>query len=73
MDILIIDGQGGNLGRMLTRRLREALPQADIVAVGSDLKIDEGAWTCGKEQSCPVSCGIPTVLVSRLTVGGVEG
>ena len=50
-------------------------PQAlsDIVAVGSDLKIDEGAWTCGKEQSCPVSCGIPTVLVSRLTVGGVEG
>lgn len=43
---------------------------ADIVAVGNDLKIDEGAWTCGKGQSCPVACGIPTVLVKNLTVGG---
>ena len=43
---------------------------ADITAVGNDLKIDEGAWTCGKGQSCPVSCGIPTVLIKNLTVGG---
>ena len=43
---------------------------ADITAVASDLKIDEGTWTCGKEQSVPVSCGIPSVLISSLTVGG---
>ena len=43
---------------------------ADIVAVGNDLKIDNGTWTCGKEQSAPVSCGMPTVMISSLTVGG---
>ena len=43
---------------------------ADIQAVGNDLKIDNGTWTCGKEQSVAVSCGMPTVLISNLTVGG---
>lgn len=43
---------------------------SDIIGVGNDLKIDNGAWVCGKEQSCAVTCGIPTVLVRSLTVGG---
>ena len=43
---------------------------ADISMVGNDLKIDNGTWICGKEQSVAVSCGIPTVLVDKLTVGG---
>ena len=43
---------------------------ADIVAVAGDLKIDDSTWTCGKEQSAYVSCGIPSVLVKSLTVGG---
>ena len=43
---------------------------ADIRGVADDLAIDPGAWTCGKEQSVPVSCGIPTVLIGSLTVGG---
>lgn len=44
---------------------------ANIVAVGDNLKIDDGTWTCGKEQYCPVSCGMPSVMVSSLTVGGI--
>lgn len=44
---------------------------ADITAVAGDLKIDDSTWTCGKGQSVPVSCGIPSVLVQKLTVGGV--
>ncbi len=43
---------------------------ADIEAVAGDLKIDNGTWTCGKEQSVAVSCGIPSVLIKNLTVGG---
>ncbi len=45
---------------------------ATIEMVGNDLKIDEGGWTCGKDgQSVPVSQGMPTVKVSKLSVGGV--
>ena len=43
---------------------------AAMQGVADDLSVDPGAWTCGKEQSVPVSCGIPTVLISKLTVGG---
>ena len=43
---------------------------ADMQAVAGDLRIDEGTWTCGKEQSVAVSCGIPSVLIGNLTVGG---
>ena len=45
---------------------------ADILAVGNDLKIDNGTWTCGKEQSVAVSCGMPTIMVRSLTVGGEQ-
>lgn len=45
---------------------------ADITMVGNNLKIDKGAWTCGKDgQGMPVSQGLPSVLVKRLTVGGI--
>jgi TldD protein len=44
---------------------------ADITMVGNNSKIDESAWTCGKDgQSVPVGQGLPSVLVSKLTVGG---
>lgn len=44
---------------------------ANISMVGNDLKISNSSWTCGKNgQSCPVSCGMPSVLVNNLTVGG---
>jgi TldD protein len=45
---------------------------AGIVAVANNLKIDDSTWSCGKEQYCPVSCGMPSVLVNKLTVGGVH-
>jgi TldD protein len=45
---------------------------ADITMVGNNRKIDQGSWNCGKDgQSCPVSLGLPTVLIKQLTVGGV--
>ena len=44
---------------------------ADITMVGNNLKVDDGTWTCGKNgQGVPVTQGLPSVLVRRLTVGG---
>jgi TldD protein len=42
-----------------------------VQMVGNDLEIDIGGWTCGKDgQSVPVSQGMPTVKVEKLSVGG---
>jgi len=45
----------------------------NITMVADDAKLDEGGWTCGKNgQAVPVSQGMPTALVSQLTVGGED-
>jgi TldD protein len=42
-----------------------------VSMVGSDLQLDEGVGTCGKDgQSVPVGVGIPTLKLDRMTVGG---
>jgi len=44
-----------------------------VTAVGHDFALSDGRWTCGKDgQSVPVGVGIPTVLVSGMTVGGTR-
>ena len=70
MDILIIDGQGGNLGRMLTRRLREALPQADIVAVGTNSTATENMLKGGADRA---ATGENAVVVNALRARVITG
>jgi TldD protein len=49
----------------------EALQRVTMAA--NDAKLDTGGWTCGKNgQGVPVSQGLPTVLVSKMTVGGED-
>jgi len=44
-----------------------------VSMVGSDLKLDEGVGTCGKDgQSVPVGVGLPTIRIDGLTVGGTR-
>jgi len=44
---------------------------ADITMVGSNFEIEDSAGTCGKDgQGCPVTMGMPSALVNKLTVGG---
>jgi TldD protein len=47
----------------------EALKHVSRVA--SDLRLDEGIGTCGKDgQAVPVGVGLPTIRIDGLTVGG---
>jgi len=44
---------------------------ADISMAAGDYRTDNGTWMCGKNgQSVPVTMGLPTVRVDKLTVGG---
>ncbi len=44
-----------------------------VTRIGHDLRLDEGVGTCQKAgQSVPVGVGLPTVLVSEITVGGTR-
>ena len=42
-----------------------------VSMIGSDMKLDPGIGTCGKEgQAVPVGVGQPTLLIDAMTVGG---
>jgi len=44
-----------------------------VTMVGSDFKLSDGTWTCGKDgQSVPVGIGTPTVKIAQITVGGTR-
>lgn len=44
-----------------------------VSMVGTDLELDSGVGTCGKEgQSVPVGVGQPTIKIDGLTVGGTS-
>jgi TldD protein len=44
-----------------------------VTRIGHDLRLDEGVGVCQKAgQSVPVGVGLPTILVSEITVGGTK-
>jgi TldD protein len=44
-----------------------------VTRIGHDLRLDEGVGMCQKAgQSVPVGVGLPTILVSEITVGGTR-
>lgn len=69
MKIVIVDGQGGGVGRMLVRGLRRRLPGALIVAVGTNamatsamLRAGASAGATGENAVC-VNCGDCDILL----------
>ena len=70
---LIEDGRVGApvRGAMLIGNGPDVLTR--VSRIGSDLRLDLGVGTCGKDgQSVPVGVGLPTLRIDGLTVGGTQ-
>ena len=64
MNILIIDAQGGGIGRQLVAAIRESLPEAEITAVSENGKMVDfavKAW----DESGPIGSGTHTRAIVK--------
>jgi TldD protein len=68
---LIEDGKIGQAVKGATLIGNGPDAMTKITMIGSDLKLDDGVGTCGKDgQGVPVGVGQPTVRMDGITVGG---
>jgi prephenate dehydrogenase len=74
MRIVIIDGQGGGLGRSVVEQVRQALPETEIIAVGANalatqamLKAGATAGATG-ESAVRYNCARADVIVGALGI-----
>lgn len=75
MRIVVIDGQGGGLGRAVVEQVHAALPEAELVAVGTNalatqamLKAGAQAGATG-ENAVVYNCAHADVIVGALGIG----
>ena len=75
MKILVIDGQGGRLGRKLTESVRKACPEAEITAVGTNSMATQNmlAGNCADhlatgENAVIVACRTAEIIVGPLGI-----
>ena len=74
MEILVIDGQGGGLGRQLVAALRKAMPETALMAVGTNSAATEAMRKAGAsraatgENAVSVACRRADVIVGPLGI-----
>lgn len=74
MTVLIIDAQGGGIGRQLVSQIRQALPDAEILAVGTNTAaatamIRAGASSAATgENSVIVACRRADIIVGAIGI-----
>ena len=64
MNILIIDAQGGGIGRQLVAAIRESLPEAEITAVSENGKMVDFAVKAWDEKG-PIGAGTHTRAIIK--------
>ena len=74
MMILVVDGQGGGLGRLLVRELKGAVPQAEIAAVGTKSTAANAMMKAGAdfaatgENAVVVNCRHADIIVGAVGI-----
>ena len=71
MNILVIDGQGGRLGRKLLESIRKACPQVTLTAVGTNSIATQNMIGCGCADS--LATGENAVVVACRTAQIIVG
>ena len=79
MKILVIDGQGGRLGRRLVESIRKTCPNADITAVGTNSMATENMMNSGcasrlatGENAVIVACRSAQIIVGPLGIATAD-
>ena len=74
MRILVIDAQGGGIGRMLISELRRSIPDADITAVGTNSAAASAMLKAGADRAATgenaviVGCRRADVIVGPIGI-----
>lgn len=74
MNILVIDGQGGGLGRQLVSAIKNALPAAEIMAVGTNSMATGAMLKAGADHAATgenaviVACRKADVIVGPIGI-----
>ena len=72
MTVLIVDGQGGRLGKQLVKEVLERFPQLDVLAVGTNSMATEAMLKAGApraatgENAVVVACRKADVIVGPI-------
>ena len=79
MKILVIDGQGGRLGRRLVESIRKTCPDADITAVDTNSMATENMMNSGcasrlatGENAVIVACRSAQIIVGPLGIATAD-
>ena len=75
MNILVLDGQGGRMGKTLTEEIRKICPEAEITAVGTNsiatgnmMKADCADHYATGENAVIVACRTADLIVGPLGI-----
>ena len=79
MNILVIDGQGGRLGRKLLESIRKTCPKADITAVGTNSIATQNMLASGcadqlatGENAVIVACRTANIIVGPFGIATAD-